>query len=400
MPQSKGDILLCSTADWDNPFWTNKQHMAVQFASHGYRVLYVDSLGLRRPTMRSRDLGRMAQRLCRALPVPRQVRPGFWRVSPLVVPFQASPFLRRVNDTLLVATLGWHLHLLGLRSPLIWSYNPMLGDVVRRLPHRGVVYHCVDDLRAAPGIDATAVEMAEKQFGRIADVCFVTSRELQHRMTPLFPDVRYEDNVCDVEHFRTARSSLPEPADLADIPRPRLLFIGALSQYKVDYPLMERVAGLLPQAHWVLIGAVGEGQPETAGPPTYLPNVHHLGPRPYTVLPQYMGHADIAVLPAPQNRYTASMFPMKFFEYLAAGLPLVASNLPALKEYRELFFPADGPDAFVRAVKNVLAGERRDQTRIDTACDCHSWTARFLRMETVFSPLLSDEGSASCRNPL
>ena len=132
--------------------------------------------------MRSRDLGRMAQRLCRALPVPRQVRPGLWRVSPLVVPFQASPFLCRVNDTLLVATLGWHLHLLGLRSPLIWSYNPMLWDVVRRLPHRGVVYHCVDDLRAAPGIDATAVEMAEKQFGRIADVCFVTSRELQHRM--------------------------------------------------------------------------------------------------------------------------------------------------------------------------------------------------------------------------
>ena len=47
------DIVLVSTADWDNPFWTNKQHVAVELARQGCKVLYVESSGLRRPSLSS-----------------------------------------------------------------------------------------------------------------------------------------------------------------------------------------------------------------------------------------------------------------------------------------------------------------------------------------------------------
>lgn len=391
MADTRPDILLFSTADWDNPFWTNKQHMAVQFARRGYRVLYVDSLGLRQPTLAGRDLKRMARRLWKAFPVPRRVQANIWRISPLVVPLHRSSTVRQINDCLLTATIRWHMALLGFGKPLIWTYNPLLHDLIARLPKCGVVYHCVDDLRFGPGIASKTIEEAEQRLGTVADVCFTTAPNLQRRMEDVFPVTRYEANVCDTAHFQQARLPLPQPADLADIPHPRLLFIGALSQYKVDYALMEQVAVALPQVHWVLIGAVGEGQPGSALPPTHLPNVHLLGPRPYKELPAYLRHADAAVLPAPHNSYTAAMFPMKFFEYLAAGVPVVSTSLPALKEFSDLFFEADGGDAFARAIEMVLAGARRDASRIDAACAKHSWGERFLRMEASFLPRLSRE---------
>ena len=385
------DVLLFSTADWDNPFWTNKQHMALQFAQHGYRVLYVDSLGLRQPTRTVRDFKRIVARLGKALPIPRRVRPGVWRISPLVVPLHRWSAMRRCNDHLLRAMLRWNMSCLGFKKPLVWTYNPLLYRLISTLPHRGVIYHCVDDLRFGPGISASAIEEAEQRLADIADLCFTTSLALQRRMEGVFPHTIYEANVCDVVHFQQARTPLPQPCDLADIPRPRLLFIGALSQYKVDYSLIEQIATAMPQVHWVLIGSVGEGQPGSTPPPSYLPNVHLLGPRPYADLPAYLRHADVAVLPAPHNPYTDAMFPMKFFEYLAAGVPLVSTNLPALSDFSDLFFGAEGGEEFARVIRLVLSGARRDASRIDAACAKHSWEQRFARMEMSFFPLISQK---------
>lgn len=391
-------LLIFSTADWDNPFWTNKQHMAVLFARHGYRVLYVDSLGLRRPTLHTNDLRRMARRLWKSLPLPRPVRPNLWRISPLVLPLSSRPGVRAFNARLLYVTLRWHLRLLGMARPLIWTYNPAISDLCAALPHSGIVYHCVDDLRAAPHIDAATIAEGEERLGRIADLCFATSPALRDRMRSLFPRTVFEPNVCDQALFETARMGLAEPEELRGIPHPRLLFVGALSEYKVDFPLMEAVARRLPEAHWILIGPEGEGQPDSRRPPA-LANVHVFGPRPYGRLPYYMAHADVAVLPTPHNGYTAAMFPMKFFEYLAAGLPVVSSDLPALREFASLCFLTEGEDGFVDALRRVLAGERRDPAAMEAACRRYSWEARFVRMEQEVEPLFaasSQRREAAC----
>jgi len=171
MPGVLPDITLFSTADWDNPFWTNKQHMAMQFARHGYRVLYVDSLGLRQPTLAGCDLKRMFGRLRKAFPSPRRVWSTIWRASPLVIPLHRWAAVRRSNDALLKATLRWHMARLKFDNPLIWTYNPLLSCLISQLPHRGVIYHCVDDLRFAPGIDATAINEAKRKVLLSMEAC-------------------------------------------------------------------------------------------------------------------------------------------------------------------------------------------------------------------------------------
>jgi hypothetical protein len=380
--RSHPDILIFSTADWDNPFRTNKQHMAVLFAKRGYRVLYVDSLGLRRPGLHKRDLRRIAGRLRKALPVPRQVQPGLWRLSPLVPPLHSSPAAAAAGNFLLQAALRLNLRILGMSRPLIWTYNPLVAELCAALPHSGIIYHCVDDLRAAPHIDGAAIALGEEKLGRAAGLCFVTSRPLFERMQKIFPKVIYEPNVCEQAFFATAGQGLPEPEELRALPRPRLLFVGALSAYKVDFPLLEALARAMPEAQFVLIGQKGEGQPDSASPPG-LPNIRLLGAQPYGRLPYFMAHCEAAILPAPRNAYTEAMFPMKFFECLAAGLPLAATRLPALADFENLYFPADTADEFCNNLRLILDGARRDPAAIAAACRRHNWEARFARMETA-----------------
>jgi glycosyltransferase involved in cell wall biosynthesis len=194
---------------------------------------------------------------------------------------------------------------------------------------------------------------------RTADVVFTTSLALQSRAVSLNPNASYYlPNVADFDHFSQAREEGPIPADLAAIPLPRIGFVGAVSEYKVDFELIANIAKARPDWHWVLIGQVGEGQQDTRVEKLKLPNVHLLGPRAYEQLPDYLRGFDVATIPCPANEYTAAMFPMKFFEYLAAGLPVIASHVPALAPFAAAHERADTPNEFAAAIARVLQGQR------------------------------------------
>jgi len=380
MKPASRNVILISTADWDSPFWTNKQHMATLFARRGYRVLYVDSLGLRRPAMQIRDFKRLVGRLLKSLPLPHRVSPNIWRVSPLLIPFHGLAAIRNLNHFLLRWLLRWHMFLLGLRRPLVWLYDPLAAELGAELADQGLAYHCVDDLAAVPGVDGRAVRRAENRLAELDDICFVTSPLLYENMKKIFKHVVYEPNVCDYDFFATARLGLAEPEDIKAIPHPRLIFVGALSEYKLDFKLIETLVERLPHIHWLFIGEHGLNSPWNKQPPLQ-PNIHILSPRPYGRLPYYLAHAEAAVLPELLNDYTVAMFPMKFFEYLAAGLPVISTRLPALAEFESLYFPADTVEEFEDRVRRVLAGERRNAKAIEAACLHNSWEARFARME-------------------
>jgi glycosyltransferase involved in cell wall biosynthesis len=85
-------------------------------------------------------------------------------------------------------------------------------------------------------------------------------------------------------------------------------------------------------------------------------NIHLLGGRPYESLPAYLKGIDVAILPCLANEYTRSMFPMKFFEYLAAGLPVVSTPLPALGDYASVATFCEGAKAFAEALDSSVAG--------------------------------------------
>ena len=384
------DIILLSTADWDNPFWTNKQHVAAELAGLGFRILYVESLGLRRPSLQSRDLRRILRRLGRAMRPPRRVRENLWVWSPLVVPAHGRSWVRGLNRRLFRGGLAVWMKWLRMDPDLLWTYNPLTTEVVDLAGFQRVVYHCVDELKAAPGMPEAVLERAEAELVRRADVVFATAPRLANSRRQLNPNTYYLSNVADYGHFALARS--PEtriPDDLARIPEPRVGFVGAISGYKVDFALLRLLALAHPEWSIVLIGEVGEGDPWTdvsalAG----LPNLHLMGSRPYSLLPAYLKGLRVGILPNRLNDYTASMFPMKFFEYLGAGLPVVSVDLPALRDHADIARLASTPQAFIESVECALkTSDLTLEERLERARQ-HTYSSRTEAMLQILGRVL------------
>lgn len=378
------DIVLLSTAEWHHPFWTNKQHTALALARQGCRILYIDSLGLRKPSANHRDLLRITRRLLRGLRLPEQVHEGIWVCSPLVIPAARRGFIQRCNKLILRLYLYACQVYLGFNMPILWTYNPLTLRLIDSRNYSNLVYHCVDEISAQPGMDAPQIVAWEQLLCQTADMVFVTSKNLLDNRIKFNLSTYYFPNVIDLSYFNSVAQldSGSTPSSLARIPGPRLLFVGAISSYKVDFDLLRRLALLRPRWSIVLIGAIGEGDPETdIGLLADLPNVHCLGPKAYSDLPAYMACCDVGLLPCLLNEYTINMFPMKFFEYLASGLPVVSTVLPSLSEYRSFYDECQTASDFVVAIERILIGKRRfDFNAVRHLLELHTYESRTDKM--------------------
>jgi glycosyltransferase involved in cell wall biosynthesis len=378
------DIVCVGFADWESELWTNQQHLMSRLAREN-RVLFVESLGLRRPRLAGRDLRRIGRRLWRGLAPPRE-RDGVRVLSPLVVPLHGRPAVRALNRRLLPALASRAVRRLGLHDVVLWAYVPQAEALLDALAPRLVVYHCVDDMAAQKGIHAESFRAAESRFARSADLVIASAPELARRMRALTPRVLEAPNVADTALFKGALAPGPVDPALAALPRPRIVFTGAVVATKLDLPLLVALARARPSWSFALVGPIGPGDPTTdVGRLAAEPNVHLLGLRPYADLPSVLRGADAAIIPYARNELTESIFPMKVYEYLAAGLPLVATPLPALAAVEDVVTAADG-EAMAAVLEQLLATDSKElrAARSERAAG-HSWEARLEEIATALA---------------
>ena len=242
-----------------------------------------------------------------------------------------------------------------------------------------VVYDCMDDWQnwpAEPLPGSFSLSEERKLVGE-SDVVVVTSRELQDRQAAAGIDSKLIPNAADFDFFHgSAAAPLPEIQE-PEASESVVGYYGAIADW-FDLELMTEVARLRPQYSFVLIGQVHMLDVSAL---EALPNTRLLGEKHYRELPGYLRQFDVCTLPFRMNRLTKAVDPVKVYEYLSQGKPVVSVPLPELEPLSELLYFADGAEQFAMQLDRALA-EHSDaliEKRIDFASR-NTWASR---VETV-----------------
>jgi GT2 family glycosyltransferase/glycosyltransferase involved in cell wall biosynthesis len=344
-PAGRCDVVIFSIIDWDFRF-QRPQQIAAQLGQAGHRVFYLSTTRFLPPegpawslSWKAKNVVELSLRLRRRLDVYR----GRLDKSDLAGLEEA------LSDLLETLALG---------DVLAFVQIPFWWPLAKRLRERygwRVVYDCMDEWGNFPGIGGEVLAL-EEELIQEADLTLATARLLYEKLSPRAARLALVPNGVDLEHYRRYFAEGPV---LGKVSHPVIGYYGALASW-VDVDLLEKIARRFPQATIVLAGGVFDVDLSRI---EALPNVRLLGQRPYEEMPQLLWHFDACVIPFLVNDITEATNPVKLYEYLSGGKPVVAPRLQELLPFEEVCYLADGHEEFLAGLEQALAEPADDPRR-------------------------------------
>lgn len=328
-------------------------------------------------------------------PRPRQVADNIWAVRAIrPVPDSAAKDAADAIEALQLRSVAKSL---GLERPFLWTQDPRSASLVGRLQARGLLYDLTDDWAAFESDPARrrVVESQIKDLLEHADVTIACSRWLQQQAQSLGADAVYLPNA--VEPHPTDRLELPE--DLRAISPPRLGYIGTLHSSRVDIDLLVSAAALRRDWSFVLLGPEHLSTADSSTADSHrlfdVPNIRYLGVRPHRMMQAYLSGFDVCLLPNLVNDFTRSLDPLKLYEYLAAGRPVIATPAGIPEELAPFISICDDAESLVRQATRFIErdGSDRVEARRAAVADA-TWEARAQALEAALGVREPEEPTA------
>lgn len=347
---AKYNIICLSNQLWLDDFWTNKSHVMSRLSKLGHKVLFVE------PPI---NTGKVFA---------RQVLQGNWPLRRLLtqtkIEEQSGVLIYSPLNIFPAAdiTSGQHISAINKiagryfdkdRKTLLWVYHVQLKNLPKYLDkvrHDILIYDCVDNYLGFPENSAfysTTVSKKilvaqEADLAKRANLVFASAPGLVDRMKGHNVNTYFTPNVGDYEKFKDSKLLTELPDDLKNIKKPIIGFTGALDEYKFDMPLFKELASTYPQYSFVLIGSLarkGKNATKEMLGLENLENVHLLGPKPYKSVNRYFAGFAAYIIPYQLNDLTVGgCFPVKFHDALAAGLPVIVTDMPAYSLFRDVCY--------------------------------------------------------------
>jgi glycosyltransferase involved in cell wall biosynthesis len=396
------DIVLNSFVVWDEHWGTPQQLMSR--LARGNRILYIDPpisplsffTGIRSRSAVWKQVERWRQG-------PRKVRDNVWVASPPpVLPLRSHVVTNRINAAIMRRWLSSQVRKMGFRDVIYWNAQPTMPGLARAVSPALKLFHCVDDFSALPHWwhAGRSTAQREEECCREADLVVCTARKLQESRSVFNPNTHFLPNAANIEVFlRAVEPETAIPHDIGRLPKPVVGIFGVID-FRTDVALIERLARLRPGWSFALVGLV-KGDVDLAGLRA-LPNVYVLGRKPTESLAGYLKAMDVCLIAYALIDYNHHVFPLKLYDYMAAGKPIVASDMEELR-------PIAGPelaiartdDEWVAAVEASLASDSagRVSNRQQIAM-ANSWDSRVEEISELLARELAGRAPGPASQPL
>ncbi len=353
------DVFIWGVIDWHFRF-QRPQQIATELAREGHRVFYVSN-----SFARSAEAGFHAERLDPSLAL-YSVR---LQVDPVPVIYQGPPKGPAAEKLAR-----------SLRKLLTWAQpqgcwciidHPAWLSLASLVPDHRLVYDCMDNHH---GFTQTseAVVRCEREAFEGCETVIASSRWLHDWATGLGARPALVRNGCQPEHFSVRPSEVFRDPDGRRV----IGYFGAIAQW-FDADLVEAVARRFPGCLVLLVGA---DSAQVVARLEHLPNVRAIGEVPYARLPHYLHGMDVCLIPFVRNELTLATNPVKVYEYLSAGKPVVTTDLPELAEpdLDRMIRRCGTTEAFLTAVREALDEDEADSIREERQrfARAESWEAR------------------------
>jgi glycosyltransferase involved in cell wall biosynthesis len=364
--------------DWNRHPGSAQDIMQRLSATH--KILWVDSLGLRRPRLTLEDGKRIMMKIFNWMKGARPALKTLIVYTPLVLPFYGSKLARSINNMILRASIKRLIKKHELTDITLWVSCPSAEGVVGKLGEVKSIYYCADEHSVFPGMSQETVRALEKSLSKKVDVMIVTSQNLYDTKKYHTRNIELIPHGVDFEHF--SKASLTDtvvPSDILEIRKPIIGFYG-LIQDLIDFELVRYVAEYNPNWSIVMIGPVIFD----AGPLPSLPNLHFMGARRLEELPNYVKGFDVCMIPYKLVTRTIYANPLKLRQYLASGKPVVSTALPEVKRYDGFVKIADDGKEYVQHIQFLLDNDTVEdgRKRMD-AIRGESWDRIMAKIESL-----------------
>ena len=378
-----GQNIVCFANDWHSD--PTSKHQVMKILARSNRVLWINSIGLRRPDVSLQDASRIVHKLRKFCQGPIEVQKNLHVLTPIAIPFHDLPYVPSVNAWLLSRYVRAQAKKLGMESFQMWTFLPTTAPLVRHLKADKVIYYCVDEWSAFSFLDEKLMRKLEESQIAQSDLVITSAEKLYLNKRHLNSHTYLLPHGVDSEFFSKARSKATEiPLELRNMRPPIIGFWGLIHEW-IDLQLIRQIALHNPEWSVVLVGKIGVD----CGPIRNMPNVHLLGPRQYESLPGFAKQFTAAILPFMVNRLTENVNPIKLREYLAAGLPVVSTALPEVRPYGEVVRIGETSEEFIKQLEIAVndTSEESARRRVE-AVATESWLARVEQLSDLISKII------------
>jgi glycosyltransferase involved in cell wall biosynthesis len=382
----RGRDILCFSHDWTgDPL--SKTHL-MRVLARDNRILWINAIANRMPTASGKDMSRLFKKLKSFTEPLREVEKNIFVMNPLAIPAYGSKMMVSLNRKFLVRQVKSALKKLGMKNVINMVFNPAAGMIAGELGESELLYYCVDEYTAFTGVSDGLKEIEEALF-RKSDFVVVSAETLLESKKKFNDKTFLIRHGVDFDHFRQSLDEATEiPAEIADLPKPIIGFHGLLADW-VDFELIKKVAGHFKNGSVVLIGKITFDAEKKIKILEGVPNIHFLGRKPYEELPSYCKGFDVALNPFVMNELTRHVNPLKVREYLAAGLPVVSTDIQEVRVLENCSIGTNHEE-FIAKIEEILRNPK-PRREVSAAIRHESWDAKVDELRALFEKRRREE---------